>query len=98
MDSTRMSAIAERFPSLRGVAGVRPFDVVLLLTSYRGTSHGQQCAIRFLLGLWNAGYWVGRRRRGGPPPFDLHEARSVWDAEHVEAFRAFVAQDWGFWP
>ena len=92
----RMSRIAERFPSLRGLAGVRPFDADTLARASVGRSHGEQLAARYVLQVWNGGqHWEdeGTLRR-----FDLYEARSVWDAPHKAAFLESVVDDWGFWP
>lgn len=81
----RMSKIAERFPTLRNVPGVRPFDEELLRAQDGG--HGQQLAIQFVLNVWNA-----------DNPFNVGEARHTWDDPHRQAFAAFVAQDWRFCP
>lgn len=97
----RMSEIAERFPSLRGRPGVRPWDAITLARwIVSGVSHGEQLAGRFMLGVWNGGDewpWVGLKRLS-IKPFDLFEAKACWDEAHQRAFAVYVAIDWEFCP
>jgi hypothetical protein len=91
----RMTKIAERFPTLRRVPGVRPWNAEAFVAWIRDASlgSGTSCAARFVLTVWNGGNYFK-----GIAPFDFDKARSTWDKPHAEAFRAFVAEDWDFWP
>jgi hypothetical protein len=81
----RMSRIAERFPTLRGGAGVRPWNEETFRTNVGG--HGKTLAIQFVLHVWNA-----------DNPFSLGEARFTWDDEHWAAFVRFAMNDRTFAP
>lgn len=95
----RMSKLAERFPSLRGAMGVRPWRAAhLALWATSGRSHGEAVAARFVLHVWNGDTEWPWGNTGGLRPFDLFEARNVWDADHERAFRDWVAEDWRFFP
>lgn len=100
----RMSDIAERFPSLRGVPGVRPWMPIRLAQwAVGGHSHGEVVTARFVLAVWNGcsewpwdkAYRVCKTKLA---PFDLFEARAIWDDAHLAAFRAWLASDWRFVP
>lgn len=81
----RAARLAESFPSLRGVPGARPFCADQLDGALPGRSHGEQCAARFVLYVWNP-LWEWRCGR-----FDLAEAITTWDAAHLAAFQAWAA-------
>lgn len=88
-----MTALAESFPSLRGVPGVRPWSAVEVdrwaHTSPAVTSGSLQAA-KFVLMVWNpsAKYKSGR--------FYLADGLGCWDAAHHRAFLAWAAAPW--WP
>jgi hypothetical protein len=87
----RMSRLAESFPALRGMPGVRPWDQDRLARNVPGRSHGEQCAARFVLGVWS-----GDGRYPEVEPFDFFEAMCVWDAENRSAVAAWMRAP--FWP
>lgn len=85
-----MSALAESFPSLRLLAGVRPFMPRLIdrqlsqLLLSGSACEPELHAGRLVLSAWHSDHpWdVGR--------FDLFEALLWWDAEHRAAFVRWV--------
>jgi hypothetical protein len=89
----RMSRLAESFPALsRGnVPGVRPWNPKALAKAMGVLSHGEACAVRFVLGVW-----TGTGKYPGVRPFDLFEAMGVWDSDQVEAAVAWMQAP--FWP
>lgn len=86
----RMSELAHSFPSLRKMPGVNLWDPVRLARRVGTMSHGEQCAARFVLGVWAGGHYPRIRR------FDLMEAMGCWDQEHQEACAAWIRAP--FWP
>lgn len=86
----RMTALAETFPSLRGVPGVRPWDAATLERWAAGPapSSGALLAAQLLLMAWNRAIdWQCGR-------FDLGRAVATWDASHRQAFAAYAADPW----
>ena len=83
----RISALAQRFPTLRkGAPGLAPWDPEQLdqWGSSPGPSAGGRHAVRFVLAVWHDGpHW-----RSGP--FNLIQALRVWDDEHLEALRSWL--------
>lgn len=88
----RMSALAERFHTLEGRPGVRPWDPVELERSAREdgwAGSGARHATAFVLSVWNPrADWTLR--------FDLVSAWGVWDDRHRAAFRSWLDAPW--WP
>ncbi len=80
-----MAALAESFPSLRGVPGTRPWDQYKLdewATSSGAVTAGSLMAARFVLMVWsgnNNGPWKCGQ-------FDMAEAVGRWDYRHQHAF------------
>jgi hypothetical protein len=90
----RMSLLAESFPALRrwgSTPGVRPWDPERLARASGTMSHGEQCAARFVLGVW-----TGTGSFPGVQPFDFFEAMGVWDEEQRDACIAWMQAP--FWP
>jgi hypothetical protein len=94
-----MTALARRFPGLRDALGVDPWDSVELLRwALGGRSHGEILAAKFVLSVWNSSTdWEEMAREEGLlardghfSRFDLFEAMSVWDDEHVEAMVSWL--------
>lgn len=84
----RMSALAERFPSLRDHPGVRPFEPEALEERLRARpwpDAQQRAAIRFVLAVYDSRH-----------PFDPVRALSVWDVAHREAFIAWAKRPFWF--
>lgn len=89
-EETRMTLLAQSFPSLREASGVRPWnaDALEAWLMSGAPGHGAKCAGRFVLSVWNSYHeWVSGR-------FDLHEALGCWDAKHREAFTRWAAAPW----
>jgi len=92
----RMTALVESFPTLVGLAGVRPWDAVQFDLN-RGLSHGGRCAQQFVLSVWNPSTSTMPRGKGWRcGRFDLQDALCVWDDRHRRAFLAWASQPW--WP
>ena len=90
-----MSLLAHAFPSLTCADGVDPFDAVALAKWAKGgRSHGEGCAARFILSVWNPA--ALRDPEHGLPLFDLDEALGVWDRFHQQALAGWVDEPW--WP
>jgi hypothetical protein len=93
----RMTALALSFPCLAllhqagRLSGIRPWRPGILAEQIGPLSHGEQCAIRFVLGIWS-----GNGAFPGIVPFDFFEAMGTWDEDNREAARAWMAQP--FWP
>lgn len=90
----QMTALAERFPCLRGVDGVSPFDVDALAAWAKKNprcTHAGTHAVAFLLSVWN-----GRPEAFGLRPFHFTNAWGTWDDDHREAFLAWARDP--FWP
>jgi len=87
----RISALAQRFPTLRkGAPGLAPWDPEQLdqWGSSPGPSAGGRHAVRFVLAVWHDGApW-----RSGP--FNLVQAVRVWDDAHLEALRTWLQAPW----
>jgi hypothetical protein len=90
----KMTQLARTFPTFaadgpKGLTpGLDPFDAVKLWDHAKGWSHGEQCAARFVLSVWDPA--------GNPwyEKFDLHEALGVWDSRHLMAFIAWAVDPW----
>ncbi len=81
-----MSALAESFPSLRVMAGVRPFMPKLIdqQLSHLTICEPELHAGRLVLSVWSCEHpWKAGR-------FDLFEALLWWDAEHRASFLRWV--------
>lgn len=90
MLSLRMTRLARSFPTLRCAPGVEPWSPDELDAWACGPEPGSgaQHAARLVLAIWNdtTPWRCGR--------FDLIAAVSTWDAEHIEAMRAWAATRW----
>jgi hypothetical protein len=100
-----MTRLCHAFPSLRGAAGVDPWDAVELLRwACSGKSHGEVLAARFVLGVWNTGAdWNEIAHEEGIlsgearfARFDFFGAFGTWDQDHREAFLLWARDP--FWP
>ena len=88
--ATRMTTLAQSFPTLRVADGVSPWDAerleAWLMSGAPG--HGAKCAGRFVLSVWNSYHtWACGH-------FDLHEALGCWDDKHRSAFARWVTAPW----
>lgn len=88
-----MAKLAASFPTLKDAPGVAPFEPRALdrwASSSPAVTSGSLAAARFVLSVFNpsTAFECGR--------FDLHEALSVWDADHRAAFLAWATAPW--WP
>jgi hypothetical protein len=98
----RMSALANLFPTMRGVPGTAPWNVDLLIKWMNGPAptSGSWNAAMFLLGVWNPKTnWKEcglKLRKGVQGRFDFFRAIGCWDAEHEAAFMEWVK--YPFWP
>ena len=96
-----MTLLVRSFPCLKGAP--TPFDC---MTLYRwvwrcgGEDKGRQQAVRFCLDVFNPGAAdccaEGDARKRKLPPFDLHNALSVWGPGDRNAFAVWVNRPW--WP
>ena len=85
----RMEALAASFPSLRGAPGADPWNACALnLWACQGVSHGERCAARFVLTVWN------QHEAWECGHFEIMEALQVWDAGHTAAFVAWARAPW----
>lgn len=102
-NTDQMAALANLFPTMRGVPGTDPWnveDLIAWLNSGAPTS-GSRWAAMFLLGVWAADtdwYQYGLRKRKGMRvgKFDLFSAMAAWDYQHIQAMQEWVANP--FWP
>lgn len=109
----RFVELCQDFPALQGApvpfitgAGVEPWDVSrFMVWACSGLSHGEGCAARFVLSVWNPETdWVKQarlegialRRASSLKRFDVHEAMGVWDRKNRAAFLAWAKEP--FWP
>ncbi len=86
-----MTRLACSFPSLRSAAGVEPWDPLALLRWSLPASHGEACAAKFVLSVWNSSTnneLIEPDRKFSR--FDLFEAMNVWDQEHINAALAWI--------
>jgi len=92
-----MTALAMLFPSVRGAAGVVPWDVRRFVLWLNCRRHDDQAkwAGRFLVGVWSGPDWRLGPGEGGEA-FDLVQAVRCWDAEHLKALSTWMEQP--FWP
>jgi hypothetical protein len=96
-----MSALAELFPTLRGVPGTNPWNVDRFLAwmNSGAPTSGSWCAGLFLLGVWNrTTKWrdCGLKAKEGEDRFDMFRAMGCWDQKHIDAFQEWVK--YPFWP
>lgn len=100
-----MNALLERFPSLSDRCPLFFEDFgateVLRWLCSTGLSHGERCAVRFLLAVWNPSTnWVelaAEMELENPPAaarFDVMEALGVWDDAHRSAFLEWARRPW----
>jgi hypothetical protein len=94
-----MTALANLFPTLRGVDAIDPWnEEAVLAWTCGGHSSGALHAAKFALSVWNpAADWNAIARARGLlsgdqrlSPFDVHDAIRVWDYEHRAAFVAWM--------
>lgn len=86
----RIARLAGAFPCLLSAPGVEPWNANRLdkWASSAGPSHGEKCAARFVLAVWNPNYaWDSGN-------FDLMEALRIWDAKNHQAFLAWADDPW----
>lgn len=89
---SKMTALAMTFPTLRGAAGVEPFDPGALdaWAAAGGRGSGSRHAVKFILSVWNQhGDWSSGR-------FSAVDAVGAWDHDHRDAFIAWCSNPW--WP
>ncbi len=87
----RMSEMADAFPALRNAPGIFPFEPRKLAAWSRKASHGENCAARFVLGVW-----TGKGMFPGVKAFNFFEAMGVWDKDNRAAFLAWCKEP--YWP
>lgn len=97
----KMSALANLFPTMRGVPGTSPWDVEQLIAwmNTGAPTSGSWYAAMFLLGVWNPHTnWrdCGLKVKKAYGTFDLFRAMSAWDHHHIQAMQEWVAAP--FWP
>ncbi len=81
----RVTLLADSFPALRKAPGVAPWDEKKFVRWMKsGVSHGELCAARFVLSVWNHYDYK----------FDMHEAMGVWDNDNLAAFVAWAKAPW----
>lgn len=86
----RIQRLAGTFPSLVSAPGIQQWDAVTVenWAASGGPSHGELCAARFILAVWNPhDEW-----RCGH--FDVMEALGIWDLPHRQAFLAWASNPW----
>jgi len=93
----RISQLAKSFPTLqnRACLRLRPFDAIEFMRSAVGAGHGENLAIRFVLGVWNPSTdWkkVAREKKikGNFARFDIFEAMNCWDDMHICAMAQWI--------
>jgi hypothetical protein len=93
-----MSALAQLFPSMRGVPGTDPWDVDRLIAwcNTGAPTSGSGWAARFLLTVWNPGTNWNEYGLPGAGKFDLMPAWDVFDDPHRAAVIAWL--DAPFYP
>jgi hypothetical protein len=81
-----MTALAESFPTLVGVEGVRPWSPAKLDRAAGTLSSGGLHAARFVLQVWNVHTsWPAGR-------FNVVDAYGTWDPAHRAAFAAWARE------
>lgn len=98
-----MTALCAHFPSLRGVPGTEPWEVVALLdwlVNSGAPTSGSRHAALFVLSVWSSGPtdWeevahvneVPNSDRLRDIRFDLTHAWAVWDDLHRDAVLAWL--------
>jgi hypothetical protein len=107
IDTARaMTALARKFPTLRGVPGVDPWDALAFLrwACSPAPSSGAYHAAKFMLGVWSPDTdWTEEARAAGIlsgdqriARFDLFQAMGTWDVEHRRAVMTWIHAP--FWP
>lgn len=96
----KMSLLANRFPTMRGIMGTNPWNVdelIAWLNSGAPTS-GSKWAAMFLLGVWNpeTNWHTVGLKKSRPAKFDFFSAVAAWDRMHIEAMQEWVNNP--FWP
>jgi hypothetical protein len=95
MAESRISALAEQFPSLKTAPGVSPWDPDALNEWVATPAHpGDQArrAARFVLNLWDPSWgWSAGW-------FDVYQAFSDWDDAHRQAFLTWANDPFHPWP
>jgi hypothetical protein len=93
----KMSQLAESFPTIGNLSGVRPWDAKKFAKQYKsqGRTSASRSAILFVLGVWNPGFWCEDFDLKAHP-FNMHHALQSWDRQHREAFVSWVSDPW--WP
>jgi hypothetical protein len=92
-DYERMSELAERFPTLRGKPGVRPWNQTVFGEWLKGPGPGSGSthAGLFVLAVWNG---HGPHEAWELGHFDVVKAFGAWDDEHRRAFLTWAAEPW----
>lgn len=84
----RMSRLAETFPVLRRLSGVRPWDAATFAAHVNGpSSPATRDAVRFVLGVWNPQQPAARG-------FQALDALGRWDQHQRAAFVAWARSPW----
>lgn len=89
ISAIRMRAIADSFPTLRGVLEVWDPERLDRWACGPEPGSGARNAARFVLSVWDRRDWECGR-------FELHRALGCWDDKHGAAFLAWVKNPW--WP
>ena len=96
-----MTALCQRFPTLRDADGVDPWDPLTLLRwlcTSPAVTGGGEVAARFVLSIWSEDDWHAVALEHGfvkpdstyPRPFNVREAFGRWDNAHVQAFLSWI--------
>jgi len=94
--SEQLSALAERFSSLRGLPGVRPFDPATLAREHEqlpGNALDAEAVIAFIMWLCPREH-LGGDALGIAEGFDLLQAAFCMSARHRRALAAWVREPW----
>jgi hypothetical protein len=98
----QMAALAQLFPTMRGVPGTDPWNVERLIAwlNTGAPTSGSWHAAMFLLGVWNPHTKWNQQgvkmRKGASGKFDLFAACAAWDHQHLQAMQEWIAAP--FWP
>jgi hypothetical protein len=93
-----MTALCQKFPTLRDADGVEPWDVDRFVDWLNGPAPGTGASLagRFVLGVWNGETDWTEFGLAPPGKFDMYRAIANWDEQHMAAFVSWVIAP--FWP
>lgn len=81
---TKMQALINSFPALKGRAGWRGDDSAHFRKCMTGMSSGEYCAAEFVLYVWNR---VDNK-------FDMDRAINTWDQQNMDVFLDWLQNPW----